>query len=101
MARFWSDFKVATMQGILRITMTSRRLSGWNRPVIDLEPRYEGHAVNRNVANGYFDSYDVRQAFYWSILAAVPATRTATMLYGHLTAKTTLSDSRARSSQLV
>lgn len=39
------------------------------KPVIDSEPRYEDHPVNWKPENGWFDSFDVRQAAYWSMLA--------------------------------
>ena len=39
------------------------------KPVLDGEPRYEDHPVNWNPENGWFASFDVRQAGYWAMLA--------------------------------
>ena len=39
------------------------------KPTIDAEPRYEDHPINWNTSNGYFDEFDVRQAFYQSMLS--------------------------------
>jgi hypothetical protein len=39
------------------------------KPVLDGESRYEDHPINWKPENGYFDSYDVRQALYWAILS--------------------------------
>jgi hypothetical protein len=39
------------------------------KPTIDIESRYEHLPINFNPANGFFDSYDARQAAYWSVFA--------------------------------
>ncbi len=39
------------------------------KPTIDIEPRYEHLPINFNLNNGRFDSYDARQAAYWSVFA--------------------------------
>ena len=39
------------------------------KPVIDGEPRYEDHPVSWSPERGWFDSFDVRQAAYWSVLS--------------------------------
>ncbi|MFH0758638.1 MAG: glycoside hydrolase family 140 protein [Bacteroidota bacterium] len=40
------------------------------KPCLDMEPRYEEHAVNWNAdKNGIFTDYDVRQAAYWAVFA--------------------------------
>lgn len=39
------------------------------KPVMDGEPRYEDHAVNWNLSNGFFDAFDARQAAYWALFA--------------------------------
>jgi len=39
------------------------------KPVLDGEPRYEGHPVNWKAEKDYFEDFDVRQAAYWSMLS--------------------------------
>ena len=39
------------------------------KPILDGEPRYEDHPVGWNPQKGWFDSFDVRQAAYWSVLS--------------------------------
>ncbi len=39
------------------------------KPVINTEPNYENHPINWNPSNGYFNDYDVRKSFYWSVFA--------------------------------
>ena len=38
------------------------------KPVMDGEPCYEDHPINFDVANGYYDAYDVRLAAYRNLL---------------------------------
>lgn len=40
-----------------------------SKPTIDGEPRYEDHPVDFNPQSGWFDSFDVRKAAYWSVLS--------------------------------
>jgi hypothetical protein len=39
------------------------------KPTLDGEPCYEQHPVRHSFANGVFESWDVRQRAYWSVLA--------------------------------
>ncbi|PWJ34968.1 apiosidase-like domain-containing protein [Sediminitomix flava] len=39
------------------------------RPVIDAEPCYEDHPINWKPSEGWYESFDVRRAAYWSILS--------------------------------
>jgi len=39
------------------------------KPVLDGEPRYEGHPLEWKPANGFRQAFDVRQAAYWSLFA--------------------------------
>lgn len=39
------------------------------KPVLDGEPRYEDHPIGFKAENGYFDSFDVRQAAYWALFS--------------------------------
>ena len=40
-----------------------------SKPCMDGEPCYEGHPVDWNPDNGFFDDQDARQAAYWALLA--------------------------------
>jgi lysophospholipase L1-like esterase len=37
------------------------------KPAIDLEPRYDATCINFNPANGFFNSFDARQALWWNL----------------------------------
>lgn len=50
-----------------RVLEAARRTP--RKPVLDGEPNYEDHPIAWNPNNGWFDSFDVRQAAYWSMLA--------------------------------
>lgn len=39
------------------------------KPTLDGESRYEDHPVGNKIETGRFDSFDMRQAAYWSLLA--------------------------------
>lgn len=39
------------------------------KPTLDGESRYEDYPVGNKIENGRFDSFDMRQAAYWSLLA--------------------------------